>query len=604
MTRPNVILHDIGAKINTYFSDTKYEILDPVSNEALEYWESHHPTSLNYPAQGIAFRPDGGRVYCVTHSLETSSGELEVHAGSGAWDRNGISAGNFNARIGSLNLDYQIPKSIVPSPDGSKVYIPCSATNKVITVDVTVDSSPVIINELNVGSTPWGCAITPDGTKLYITNMGSNDVSVINTITNNVIYSIPAGNAPRGIAINPAGTLAYVANSGSNSISVIDLASDIVIRTITVGSLPYWLIFTPNGKYAFITNNESGTVSVIDAGIHEVIYSLPVGLHPEGICVYPDGSKVYVATDLTAWIIRTSDMSVSSIDNTTVYKSKKNVVAVANSTSRIAGRVQNGNQLPVANAIVKAFSEGIEKGTAETNASGDYSICNLKKGTYDIEVSAPHYASMSLNSQSVGAGRIKVCHFHLVSSLPTVTTTDVSEITSSNAKGGGNITADGGFAVTDRGVCWSTSTDPTISDSKTSDGTGTGSFVSNITGFLPDITYYVRAYATNSEGTAYGENVPFSTTITSIIDFAEAGMKVYPNPNEGICFIESVNDYSGKIRIDLIDITGKAVRTYNFFKAANSFKEQIDFKDARPGFFILQIQSRSKVFKKCIIKYK
>ena len=79
------------------------------------------------------------------------------------------------------------------------------------------------------------------------------------------------------------------------------------------------------------------------------------------------------------------------------------------------------------------------------------------------------------------------------------------------ATGGGNVTADGGGNVTARGICWSTSQNPTIAGSHTTNGTGTGSFTSSMTGLTANTTYYVRAYATNSAGTAYGEEVSFTT---------------------------------------------------------------------------------------------
>lgn len=93
-----------------------------------------------------------------------------------------------------------------------------------------------------------------------------------------------------------------------------------------------------------------------------------------------------------------------------------------------------------------------------------------------------------------------------------ILTTDViTSIAQTTATGGGNITDDSGDAVTDRGVCWSETTLPTIADSLTSDGSGTGVFVSSLTGLTADTTYFVRAYATNGEGTAYGDEVTFTT---------------------------------------------------------------------------------------------
>jgi hypothetical protein len=92
-----------------------------------------------------------------------------------------------------------------------------------------------------------------------------------------------------------------------------------------------------------------------------------------------------------------------------------------------------------------------------------------------------------------------------------LTTTAITGVTTNAASSGGNISSDGGSAVTARGVCWNTTGSPTIADSKTTDGSGTGSFTSSLTGLTGGTLFYVRAYATNSEGTAYGNQVSFTT---------------------------------------------------------------------------------------------
>jgi hypothetical protein len=94
---------------------------------------------------------------------------------------------------------------------------------------------------------------------------------------------------------------------------------------------------------------------------------------------------------------------------------------------------------------------------------------------------------------------------------PVVTTTTVSSVSETSAMSGGNITDEGTSAVTARGVCWGTAANPTVADSKTTDGTGTGAFTSTITGLTPGTLYHLRAYATNDEGTGYGADVTFST---------------------------------------------------------------------------------------------
>ena len=92
-----------------------------------------------------------------------------------------------------------------------------------------------------------------------------------------------------------------------------------------------------------------------------------------------------------------------------------------------------------------------------------------------------------------------------------LSTAAISSKTAISAISGGNITSDGGSGVTARGVCWSKSPNPTLANSKTSDGSGTGEFASSITGLELFTTYYVRAYATNGVGTSYGNEISFRT---------------------------------------------------------------------------------------------
>jgi uncharacterized protein (TIGR02145 family) len=94
---------------------------------------------------------------------------------------------------------------------------------------------------------------------------------------------------------------------------------------------------------------------------------------------------------------------------------------------------------------------------------------------------------------------------------PTVTTSGVTSVTSNSASCGGEVTDEGSESVTARGVCWSQDPNPTITNSTTNDGKGAGSFTSSLTGLGPGTTYYVRAYATSSAGTSYGNEHSFTT---------------------------------------------------------------------------------------------
>jgi uncharacterized protein (TIGR02145 family) len=113
--------------------------------------------------------------------------------------------------------------------------------------------------------------------------------------------------------------------------------------------------------------------------------------------------------------------------------------------------------------------------------------------------------------------------------LATLTTTAVNAIAETSAISGGNISNDGGTLITQRGVCYNTSPSPTTANTTIISGSGTGSFTSNLTGLTTSTTYYVRAYATNSAGTAYGNEVSFTTT-------AGGGGGIVTNPGAGVTF--------------------------------------------------------------------
>lgn len=133
----------------------------------------------------------------------------------------------------------------------------------------------------------------------------------------------------------------------------------------------------------------------------------------------------------------------------------------------------------------------------------DSSITGLKPGTT--------YYIRAYATNSVGTGYGNEVNAAVSAVMPTLTTSLLTILSDSIVSGGGIIQSDGGSQITARGVCWSVNKLPTIADSQTSNGTGSGSFSSLVTGFSPNSTYYLRAYATNSIGTSYGAEISFST---------------------------------------------------------------------------------------------
>ncbi|MGA2407566.1 MAG: hypothetical protein ABSF81_12585, partial [Bacteroidales bacterium] len=155
--------------------------------------------------------------------------------------------------------------------------------------------------------------------------------------------------------------------------------------------------------------------------------------------------------------------------------------------------------------------------TASPTISGSHTTDDKGTGSFTSSLTALtpntlyHVRAYATNSAGTAYGN-EVTFTTIPIVVATLTTTIASSITLTTAVSGGNITSDGNGSITARGVCWATTATPTRANFITTDGTGTGSFTSNLSGLLPATTYYVRAYATNSAGTAYGNEVSFTTS--------------------------------------------------------------------------------------------
>ena len=194
--------------------------------------------------------------------------------------------------------------------------------------------------------------------------------------------------------------------------------------------------------------------------------------------------------------------------------------------------------------------------------------------------------------------------------VPVLTTAEISNITLTSASGGGNITSQGTSSVTARGICWSTSQNPTTSDNHTIDSSGIGHFISYLSDLITDTQYYVRAYATNSIGTGYGNQVSFKTKKDSSGTLVSIGwLKNWYNANHPVpvdtlritsnFIIEgtvSATDESGNIykTLYLQDNTGgltvsiNQTSLYNFFHMGQ--KVRIICKDLYLGTYGTAIQ--------------
>ncbi len=176
----------------------------------------------------------------------------------------------------------------------------------------------------------------------------------------------------------------------------------------------------------------------------------------------------------------------------------------------------------------------ISAGTGSTNVTVFENLSALVGGT------TYHFRVVATNSDGTTNG----ADLTFTPGGAVVTTTAVTGITLTGATSGGSVTTDGGSAVTARGVCWAATANPVATGNHTTDGTGTGTFVSTITGLSANSTYHVRAYATNANGTYYGADLTF-TTLCGVytLPFTES----FPGATIPTCWSQLDNQGGGQI---------------------------------------------------------
>ena len=182
------------------------------------------------------------------------------------------------------------------------------------------------------------------------------------------------------------------------------------------------------------------------------------------------------------------------------------VTAITGTTATSGGTVTSDGGEPVTS---RGVVWGTSPGSSTYSATTGSGIGAFSTNLTSLSAATTYYVR-AFATNSVGTAYGNELNF-TTASVPTVTTTAITNITENSATSGGTVTATGGAAITAQGVCWSTTANPTISNSFTTSGTTTP-FTSNLTGLTASTTYYVRAYATNSVGTSYGSQISFTTS--------------------------------------------------------------------------------------------
>jgi len=226
----------------------------------------------------------------VAHFLMSDFGFLD-DAPTGFIDRISVWGGALTAEEGQAVFEQY--SSTLPRPEHAQpfAYVTNQGSNNVSVINTETNTANATVT---VGSNPSVVAITPDAAFAYVTNQASNNVSVINTETNTVDATVTVGSTPFGVAIKADGAFAYVTNQGSNNVSVISTETNTVDATVTVGSNPIGVAITPDGAFAYVTNLISNSASVINTETNTVDATVTVGSSPIGVAITPDGAFAYV----------------------------------------------------------------------------------------------------------------------------------------------------------------------------------------------------------------------------------------------------------------------------------------------------------------------
>lgn len=283
-----------------------------------------------------------------------------------------------------------------------------------------------------------------------------------------------------------------------------------------------------------------------------------------------------------------------------------NVTFVTSNSSKTGGNIiEDGGSSIISRGI--CYSTSLNPTISNNIVQSGSGIGNFNVDLLNLLPNTTYFVR-SYATNNIGTGYGNEISFKTVAGLPTLTTISITSITANSAKTGGNITNEGGAAITARGVCYSTTTNPTTSGSFVQSGSGTGSFSTSLSNLVANTTYYVRAYAKNSAGTAYGNEVSFKTdgnlpTLTTISatsitsSSARSGGNISTDggssiSNRGICYSTLPNPTTsnsiiqsgtgtGSFTVNLTNLLANTtyyIRSYAVNSTGTAYGNEVSFK--------------------------
>jgi YVTN family beta-propeller protein len=247
-------------------------------------------------SHGIEITPDGKYLY----TGDFQNGLIKIYNLS------------TNVLVRTLEVNSTV-HGIDMSPDGKYILVASGSESKVAVID-TKKQKIIKVIEKGIGKSPSHIDFDPKGKFALLTNLESNDISVISIPDFKVTLRIPVGDGPNESRVAPDGEFAYVANWESNTISVIDLRKFEVVDEIDVGEGTHGVIVSPNSKKIWTANRKTNNVAVINVTTREVEKYIAAGEYANHLEFTPNGQKVVVTNsrDNEAIIIDTETYQITS----------------------------------------------------------------------------------------------------------------------------------------------------------------------------------------------------------------------------------------------------------------------------------------------------
>lgn len=220
-----------------------------------------------------------------------------------------IDNADMSVREKITHPEFEFPHGVDIDASGEHLWLASTVANKLFVISIPDHEFVKVI--------PTGqrfshmIAFTPDKKKMYVPNIMSNTLTLVDVEKMEVVRHLLVGKGPEGVAVHPSGEFIYVAAQHEDVVQVYATATHEMIAREAVGSLPVRMAFTPDGRYAFVPNRYSKDVSVLDCSQHHEIKRIPIGVWPGGVVFGDQGRYAYVANN------KTNDVSVIDVSSLT-----------------------------------------------------------------------------------------------------------------------------------------------------------------------------------------------------------------------------------------------------------------------------------------------